>query len=166
MFETEEIRKMNIYKTGKIRDCLCSLVCKEDFSQTAIQAVWDITETETNMIDALDIKKKFGRIDMNETNFDLFISGKLIKSFKNPKTLVAVCTCNTDFKNLLEEMSVTWCMNDLTSYKEIVVITNFWNAKLFDKYKENVLDFSITDDIKIGFFLATDYCFTKILRIS
>ncbi len=166
MFENEEIRSMNIQKTAKIRDDLCFLIHKEEFSQRAVNAVRDITETETNMTDALKIRKKLGQIDFKKHNIDLFFSNQLIDISKDTQTLIAVCTCNNDFKRLLEEITVPWCVNDFNCYKEIVVLTNFWSSKVFEKYKRDVLDFSIEGDVKIGFYLVTDYGFSKILRIS
>lgn len=166
MFENEEIRRMNIQKTAKIRDSLCFNIREEEFSQIAINGVWDITETETNMIDALNLKKKIGKTDRVNADFDLFFSGRLVKSFKKNGTMIAVCTSNIDFKKLLEEITAPWCMSDFNDYKEIVVLTNFWSSKVFEKYKEGILDYSTEKDIKIGFFLVTDYGFSKIIRIS
>lgn len=166
MFENDEVRRMNIQRSAKVRDDLCYAVHKEDFSPTAVNGVWDITETETNMIDALNMKKKIGNIEKTDSDFDIFFSGRLVKSFRETKTLIAVCSTNTDFKKLLEEITVPWCVSDFIKYKEIVVLTNFWSSKVFEKYKNGVLDFSIQDDIRIGFFLVTDYGTSKILRIS
>lgn len=165
MFENEEIRRMNIQRSAKVRDDLCFCVHKEDFSQTAVNGVWDITETETNMIDALNMKKKIGNVEKIDADFDLFFSGRVVESIRKTKTLIAVCNCNTDFKKLLDEIA-PWCVSDFIRYKEIVVLTNFWSSKVFEKYKDGVLDFSVNDDIKIGFFLVTDYGTSKILRIS
>lgn len=165
MFENEEIRRMNIQKTAKIRDDLCFAVHEEGFSQTAVNAVWEITETETNMIDALNINKRISNLYRADIDFDLFISGRLLESIRKAKTLVAVCNTNADFKKLLDEI-VPYCISDFIKYKEIVVLTNFWSSKVFEKYKNGVLDFSVNDDIKIGFFLVTDYGTSKILRIS
>ena len=51
--------------------------------------------------------------------------------------------------------------NRLTGFFE----NPFW-VGVFEKYKNGILDFSVNDDIKIGFFLVTDYSTSKILRIS
>ena len=72
MFENEEIRRMNVQKASKIRDNLCFSIHEEDFSQTAVNGVWDITDTETNMIDALNMKKKIGNVEKIDADFDLF----------------------------------------------------------------------------------------------
>lgn len=166
MFENEEIRRMNVQKTSKIRDNLCFSIHEEDFSQTAVNGVWDITDTETNMIDALNMKKKIGNVEKIDADFDLFFSGRVVESIRKTKTLIAVCNTNADFKALLEEIIAPWCVSDFFKYKEIVVLTNFWSSKVFEKYKNGILDFSVNDDIKIGFFLVTDYGTSKILRIS
>lgn len=166
MFENEGIRRMHIQKTAKVRDDLCFAVHKEEFSQTAVNGVWDITETETNMIDALNMKKKIGKAEKRDADFDVFFSGGLVESFRETKTLIAICNTNTDFKKLLEEITVPWCVSDFIQYKEIVVLTNFWSSKVFEKYKNDVLGFSVDNDVKIGFFLVTDYGTSKILRIS
>lgn len=166
MFETEEIKRLNVQRIGKVRDDLSSAVHKEEFSQTAVNGVWEITETETTMLDALNMKKKFGSIKLADTDFDIFFSGELVESFRETKTLIAVCNTNADFKKLLEEISVPWCVSDFIKYKEIVVLTNFWSSKVFEKYKKDILGFSVDDDVKIGFFLVTDYGCSKILRIS
>lgn len=166
MFENEEIRRMNVQKTSKIRDNLCFSIHEEDFSQTAVNGVWDITDTETNMIDALNMKKKIGNVEKIDADFDLFFSGRVVESIRKTKTLIAVCNTNADFKALLEEIITPWCVSDFFKYKEIVVLTNFWSSKVFEKYKNGILDFSVNDDIKIGFFLVTDYSTSKILRIS
>lgn len=166
MFENEEIRRMNIQKTAKIRDDLCYSIHKEDFSQTAVNSVWELTKTETNMTDALNLKKKFRHIDFTQFGADLFYSKQLFNLTPKTETVIAVCTCGTDFKKLLEEITAPWCMSDFNDYKEIVVLTNFWSSKVFEKYKEGILDYSTENDIKIGIFLVTDYCTSKIIRIS
>lgn len=165
MFENEEIRRMHIQKTAKIRDDLCFSIHKEEFSQTAVNSVWELTETETNMNDALDIKKKIRNIDFTRMCADLFYSKQLFVLNQKTETIISVCKCSADFKAFLEEVTAP-CYNDFTCYKEIVVLTNFWCNKTFDKYKRDLLDLSVTDDIKIGFFLVTDYGTSKILRIS
>ncbi len=165
MFENEEIRRMNIQKTAKIRDDLCYSIHKEDFSQTAVNSVWELTKTETNITDALDIKKKMRHIDFTQMRADLFCSKQLFVLNQKTKTIVGVCKCNADFRCFLEEVTAP-CYNDFTCYKEIVVLTNFWCNKTFNKYKHDLLELSTTYDIKIGFFLVTDYGTSKILRIS
>ncbi len=166
MTEIEFIRRMNIQRSAKVRDDLCFSIHEEEFSQTAVNGVWNITETETTMLDALNMKKKIGNIEKIDTDFDLFFSGRPVKSFRETKTLIAVCNTNADFKALLEEITVSWCVSDFSIYKEIVVLTNFWSSKVFEKHKKDVLGFSVHEDVKIGFFLVTDYGCSKILRIS
>lgn len=165
MLESEGLKRMNIQRSAKIRDDLCYSIHKEDFSQTAVNSVWELTKTETNMTDALDIKKKIRHIDFTQMCADLFYSKQLFVLNQKTATIVAVCKCSADFRCFLEEVTAP-CYNDFTCYKEIVVLTNFWCNKTFNKYKHDLLRLSTTDDIKIGFFLVTDYGTSKILRIS
>ncbi len=165
MTENEYIRRMNIQRSAKVRDDLCFSIHKEEFSETAVNSIWELTKTETNMTDALDIKKKISHIDFNQMRADLFYSKQLFVLNQKTETIVGVCNCSTDFRCFLEEVTAP-CYNDFTCYKEIVVLTSFWCNKTFDKYKRDLLEFSTTYDIRIGFFLVTDYGTSKILRIS
>ena len=97
--------------------------------------------------------------------FDRFYSKQLFVLNQKTETIISVCKCGADFRAFLEEVTSP-CYNDFTCYKEIVVLTIFWCNKTFDKYKRDLLELSVTDDIKIGFFLVTDYGTAKILRIS
>ena len=156
MLESEGLKIMNMQRSAKIREDLCYIVQKEDFSQTAVDSVRLITQTETNMTDALNLKKKMRHIDSSLIRTDLFYSKQLFELKPIPETIVAVCNCSEDFKYFLEKVTEP-CYNDFTCYKEIIVLTNFWCTKTFNKYKNVLLDLSTGGDIRIGFFLVTDF---------
>ena len=119
MLESEGLKIMNMQRSAKIREDLCYIVQKEDFSQTAVDSVRLITQTETNMTDALNLKKKMRHIDSSLIRTDLFYSKQLFELKPIPETIVAVCNCSEDFKYFLEKVTEP-CYNDFTCTRKLL----------------------------------------------